>query len=362
MPFDRLMLVLRARLNLIVLVAAATVAAGAVVTMTQTRQYAATASLVINFTSESPFDERGFAPQLADSYLATQVDIIRSRNVVMRVVDALEPQADPLRREEMAVGILENLKIEVGRESRMIGIHYRSANPQRAADVANAFANAYVAATQQLAAGPARRNAEWFDSQIAGMRERLESAQARLTEFQQTKGIVALDEQVDTETSRLNELSDRLLQAQAMLADARARQLGINHPEYVRAAQQTETAAHSLEEQKQRVLSVKQQRAELDVLAGEVGIEKDAYGATLQNYYREQMRSSFGQTRAEVLDVATPPTKPSSPNVALNLAGSLLLGIALAGLFGVGAELAFRRLRSPDDLTELLDTRVLSSV
>jgi uncharacterized protein involved in exopolysaccharide biosynthesis len=144
--------------------------------------------------------------------------------------------------------------------------------------------------------------------------------------------------------------------------DVRSRQLGVNHPEYMRATQQLDSVRQSLDDQKQKVLDLKAQRDQLEVLAREVNVEKDAYERALQSYYNEQLRSTMGQTRVEVLDTAVPPPEPSSPNVPLNIVGSVLLGLTLAGLFAVGAELVFRRIRSPEDVAELLDTRVLSSV
>ena len=362
MPFRYLLLILRSRIWLIVLVALGTVAAGTYFTLTQPKEYLATASLLLNFSTDNPFKDDGLPPQLADSYMATQVDIITSRSVVNRVIRDLGLAETPEQRGEWASTLVRNLEVEAGRDSRLVAIHYESRDPTLAAQVANAFAQAYVDTTQDLLIEPARRNTEWFDAQLAQMRDRLAKAQSRMTSFQQEEGIVALDDKLDTEMTRLNELTNQLVDAQSELYDARSRQLGVNHPDYVRAVQRERALKESLEDQKQRVLELKQQRDELQVLAREVGVEEEAYSQALQSYYNEQLQSSYGQTSVELLDEAVPPSEPSSPNVPLNLIGSALLGAMLAGLMAVGAELVFRKIREPEDVAELLDTRMLSSV
>lgn len=363
MTFRYLLLVLRSRIWLIVLVALTTIAAGTYFTLTQPKEYLASTSLLINFNTENPFKEDGLAPQLANSYMATQVDIITSRSVVNRVIDSLGLAAETAeQREEWISTLRRKLDVEAARESRLIAIHYQSPDPQFAARVANAFAEAYVAVTQSLLVEPAIRNTRWFDAQIDQMRARLATAHSRMTSYQQAEGIVALDDRLDTQTQRLNELTNQLVLAQGELYDARSRQLGVNHPDYVRAVQREQALQESLEEQKQIVLALKKQRDELQVLAREVGVEEDAYSQALQSYYNAQLLSSYGQTSVEVLDAASPPTEPSSPNVALNIIGSVLLGLILAAMLAVAAELAFRKIREPDDVGELLESRVLTSV
>lgn len=362
MPFRYLLIVLRSRIWLMLLVALTTVAAGTYFTLTQPKEYMSSASLLLNFNSENPFKEDGLAPQLADSYMATQVDIITSRSVLQRVVDSLGLAETPEQRAEWMQTLAKNVDVEAGRESRLVHIFYQAEDPQFAADVTNAFANAYVKVTQQLLVEPAIRNTEWFEAQIDMMRDRLASAQSRMTSFQQEQGIVALDDRLDSQTTRLNELTNQLVAAQSELYDARSRQLGPNHPDYLRAVQREQALQESLEEQKQLVLALKKQRDQLEVLAREVGVEEQAYSQALQSYYNAQLLSSYGQTSVEILDPALPATEPSSPKVMLNIIGSVLLGLMLAILLAIGAELAFRKIREPEDIGELLDTRMLSRV
>jgi len=352
---------------LVVFTFLATVAIGVVLTIVQPNKYTAVASVLLNFGTQNPFDDGhstpAMTPQLGDSFMATQVNIINSKNVLDGVIDRLGVAKTPDDKATWEDTLSSNVDVEVAdRDSRVVTISYPGDDPKFVAQVANAFAESYIATAQQLAAEPAKRNTEWFDSQLDKMRARLEKAQAALTDAQQKKGIVALDEKLDMETARLNELTNQLVQAQSDLYDARTRQLGVNHPDYRHAVARETTVEQSLAQQKDRVLALKEQRDELGMLSSQVTVEQSAYDNALQAYYSQQMQSSLAPTSVELLDRAAPPTDPSSPIVWLNIAGSVLLGLILAGLAAVGAELMFRRVRSSDDVAGLLESKVLSNV
>ncbi|MEQ8206138.1 MAG: GNVR domain-containing protein [Woeseia sp.] len=362
MPLGLLVTVLRSRIALILFVTLATVAVSAYFTSTQPKRYVATASLLLNFVSENPFDDSSMPPQLVANYMATQVAIIASRNVASQVIDEMNLAETPAERETQIALLLRNLDVEPSVDSRLIAVHYEDSSPEIAAAIANSFARAYSATTQNLSIEPAKRNAERFDAQLELMRSRLGKSQAVLTAYQQDNGIVALDERLDTETTRLQNLGDALIAAQSSSRDVRARQLGVNHPDYQRAVNSERSIDSSVQEQKARVLELKQQRDELDVLARQVQAEEQSYQSTLQSYYNEQMRSSFSQAGVDVLDPAVPPASAATPNSTLNIAGGFFLGALLGVLLALAAELLFRRLRSPDDVEKLLDTRMLNDV
>jgi uncharacterized protein involved in exopolysaccharide biosynthesis len=148
--------------------------------------------------------------------------------------------------------------------------------------------------TIELKVDPARQYARWFGDQSKVLRDNLEKAQTRLSQFQQQKGIVARDEQADTETTRLNDLSTQLLRAQAETHDARLKQqqsgragdrlpeirsdavvsglrseilrqeaklqessqaLGINHPQYLRSKSEVAALKQKLAEEMAGVAS-----------------------------------------------------------------------------------------------------------
>jgi chain length determinant protein EpsF len=97
-------------------------------------------------------------------------------------------------------------------------------DPQFAAVIANAFADAYIKTNLELRVDPARQTAAFFDEQLKILRENLERTQSRLSEYQRQKGYSSADERLDVESSRLAELSAQYTITQAQAADALSRQ------------------------------------------------------------------------------------------------------------------------------------------
>ena len=189
-----------------------------------------------------------------------------------------------------------------------------------------------------------------------------EDAEAKLTAFQQEQGIVALDERLDTETARLNDLSKSLVEAQEQLYDVQSRKLGTNHPEYQRATERERSMRQSVDKQKARLLQLKEQRDTLGSLAREVENEQSNYESTLQAYYQARMESQFNQTNIAILSPAVAPGKPFSPHIALNMVSAGFLGMFLAIAIAVFIELIRRRIRTEDDVSDLLDIPVFETI
>ena len=114
--------------------------------------------------------------------------------------------------------------------------------------------------------------------------------------------------------------------------------------------------------QRTRVLALNKQRDELNVYRRDVEAAQRAYEGVSQSASQTRLQSLTNQTNVVRLNTATAPLLPSSPKLLLNLAiaafGGTLLGLACALLL----ELANRRVRSTDDLVQMLDLPVLASI
>lgn len=371
--------VFKARFLLIFFTLFLTVATTVVFTKLQPYSYEASTSLVLNYNGTNPFEENNMPSQLVSSYIATQLDIISSQSVAQKVVDKLLLDKVPLvelmnlsvedgqeigttTRYQLANELSKNLNVQPSRDSRVVTISYKFTNPELAAKTANAFADAYIEKNLELSIEPAARSAQWFDDQIQVFRHRRDEAQKRLSDYEQEKGIIMIDERLDTETNRLNELTKNYVDAQAKSYDIKSRQLGENHPEYVRAIKREESLHASLEAQKKKFLDIKQQRDQLDVLAREVEVERLAYEEMQKRYYTTNLESQFNETNIAILNRATTPTKPSGPNLMLNLVSAVILGGTIGFILAFLVELFDRRVRTEEDINELLGTRVLAQI
>lgn len=231
--------VLRARWRLALWILGSSIGIALVLSLVLPKQFTASASVVIDVKSPDPIIGVTSAALTAPSYMATQVDIMESERVAQQVVRALKLGDSAEMRSQwnsdtgsagnfeiwLANRLKRKLDVKPARESNVIEVRFTSADPRFAAAVANAFVQAYLDILVDLRADPARRYSAFFDDRAKQFRANLESAQARLSAVQRSKGIFASDERLDLETARLNELSTQLLALQAASADSRSREV-----------------------------------------------------------------------------------------------------------------------------------------
>ena len=220
-------------LALFILVAAA----GIAFTLLLPKQYTAETSMVVELRIDPALG--ALAPALAaPSYMATQVEILKSERVASRVVKMLGVERSPAAvqqwRDETKAKIpldryfanllQRGLNVEPSRGSNVLNISFSARDPIFAQAAANAFAQAYMDISVELRVAPAKQSAVFLDDQTKALRANLEQAQSRLSKFQQEKGIVVSDERLDQENARYSTLVAQLAMAQAERVDTSTRQ------------------------------------------------------------------------------------------------------------------------------------------
>lgn len=236
MNFTQIFSILRARWLVGALVLGATLLATLVISLLLPKQYAATASVVVDVKPD-PISAMAYGSMVSPGFIATQVDIIQSERVAQRVVRNLKLTENPQVREQwkeatggqgsldawIADSFQKNMDVKPSRESNVLSISYRAPDPRFAAGLANAFVQAYVETSLELRVDPAREYSNFFEVRAKEGREAVEKAQNKLSAFQSEKGITAADERLDIENTRLNELSSQLVALQALSSESNSR-------------------------------------------------------------------------------------------------------------------------------------------
>lgn len=260
---ERLVFALRARVQLILSFVAAGLILAGIITYATPKMYTSTSSLNFDFRG-NPLANQTTNMLSENTYISTQIGIIESLHVAQvveaelseyereRLIAALDARRtiftdikraimsplksllsgsdksknDDLKSEQgealnvssaygwLASSIGGGLSVTPMFNSRIVEVSYSSTDRRVAALMANKFAEAYIATNLQMITDPARKSKAWFDAQLTSLRDRLEDAQSRLTQYQQEQGIVSSDERLDTENARLSDLSKQLIAAQ----------------------------------------------------------------------------------------------------------------------------------------------------
>lgn len=440
---QQFLLILKARAWTIIITLLLTVAVTAGVSLVIPKQYTSTAAVVVDVKSPDPVIGMVLPAMMTPGYMATQVDIINSDRVAQRVVKMLRLDESPVIKEQwqeategkgklevwLADLLQNNLDVKPSRESNVISISFKGADPRFAAGIANAFAQAYIDVNLELKVEPAKQYATWFEGQVKQARVQLEKAQEALTAYSQKTGIIASDERLDYENNKLNELSTQLTIIQAQTADSASKRkstansdtlaevmqsplinqlkadiarldarlqesnvnLGKNHPQTQRAEQELASLRTKLDaetkqistsigttlsvsrqkerelidgiaRQKTKVLELNKQRDEINVLKRDYETAQRNFEQVSQRSAQTRLESTSGQTNLAILNQASEPIEPSRPRFLLNILvailGGTLLGVGLALL----RELANRRVRSAEDLIEIIGLPLLAAI
>jgi chain length determinant protein EpsF len=236
MGSQQLFLVLRARWRFAARVFVGVVILVVVVTLLLPKEYLATASVVVQGKADPLSNSINSQMQLLPSDIATQVDIIESHRVAQRAVKLLKLDEsaefkDAWQRHGkgdlvgwIADGLQKKVTVVPSKESDVIGISAKWRDAKFAADLANAWAAAYIDTNIELKVDSAKQYASWFNDQSRTLRADLEAKEKRLSDFQNAAGIVATDDKLDVENARLQELSTQLVAVQSQRQASQSRQ------------------------------------------------------------------------------------------------------------------------------------------
>jgi len=134
-------------------------------------RWTASAQVLLEWKGPDPASGMLVSAQTQPGHLATQIEIIQSRNVALKVVEQLKlAESQPLQQEWrsatqgrgslkvwIADRLLERLEAEPVRASSVVSINYAGADPASAAAIANAFAEAYTSTNYALQVEGVRR-------------------------------------------------------------------------------------------------------------------------------------------------------------------------------------------------------------
>jgi uncharacterized protein involved in exopolysaccharide biosynthesis len=427
LSFSQVLSILRAYRKQSMLIALAIVALTCLLVKVMPKSYAATATLMVDYKVTNYLGGDQLPDLMMSSYMSTQVELIQSPEILNPMISRLKLAEQPnyivgykgdgstlndwvLRR------VSKQLKVEQGHSgSTLIYVTYSGRSPDEAAQVANAIADIYSDQQYQRLIGPSSDQAKRYSEQLAELKNKVNGAQDRLTEFRRANNLVTSDPHIDVDVETLSALEQRLLEAQnaaraadvraatdqsvsgqvlasslvqalktqlatqeAKLAEARAT-LGVRHPQVLELESQIQATRRSLgtelqvytrnasnerdaadqvvrqlqkqiDEQRHRILGVRQLQDEAAKYSLELDSAQAAYKRALDSYDQIMVASNGHYTNVRLISRAVPPLTPNKPD-PLSL---VLLGAVVAILAGVAAPLIYemldRRVRCSDDL------------
>ena len=216
----------------------------AIATMRSTRIYDAFGSIAINKTDPAILNFKesasgGGADYYDPTDLDTEVRILKSDLLALQVIkqlnldkqpefggtepapsdslglttDALQPDSE--KTSSLLAGFKGGLRVTLIPNTRIIEIHYRSADKNLAANVVNTLINTYIEQNFKTRFESTMQASDWLSKQLVDLEMKVQTSQEKLVQYQKQHEILGIDEKQNITTSKLDELNKELTAAES---------------------------------------------------------------------------------------------------------------------------------------------------
>jgi capsular exopolysaccharide synthesis family protein len=205
----------------------------------------------------------------SEMFLQTQIQLIKSDEVLRPVVQRLMPEmlSAPGKTSAKSEAPVSLGLLSVNRPPRtyLLQISFRSPNPVKAAEVANAVAQSYISHSYEMRLQDSRRNAKFMNDQLEELQAKMEQSSSALAQFEKELDMINPED-------RSNMLSARLLQLNTGWTNAQT------------ARVQKEAAAKSVHSGSVEALEASAQGEQLRKLEESIAEESEKF-ATIKLHY-----------------------------------------------------------------------------
>ena len=194
--------------------------AAAVGTYAQRPVYSAATRALIEREGPRVVNIQEVSPSGGESaeFFQTQIQIIRSRPVIQRVIESmglLERRPDLAQSQDAVNQFLKTVSVEPVRNTRLVEIRVEDTDPKMAAEIANAIASGYVRQTLELKLGAARDALTWLTTQVSDLKSKVNESELNLQRYREQAGLTSAEERQNLSAKKLGEFNSAYIDAKS---------------------------------------------------------------------------------------------------------------------------------------------------
>jgi len=383
-------------------------------------------------------------------FYETQYRIIRSKDIAQRVADRLGLTHDvdypvpgagrtaPAGKRDLSGALIGQTRVAPVKDSRIANIIVTDRNPQRAALIANAFAETYIEANLEYKLEGTSKATGWLGEQVVDLRKKLEASEMRLYDFKKEQNLLAvsLDDKQSMTSQNLQHFNQKLadLRAKRLELDANRKLImeaqgkieeqeslpeirqnmviqqlrttfielsklkadlesryGDKHPKidnignqlaavtrdyqseigkvlksadkaYQAVVENEKSLVKLMEREKQEAIEIAKVEATYKPLARDAENNAKVYGLIAQRQKETDLTGLMRTNNVRVLDRAIAVGRPIKPNMFVNLAVALALGLVLGIASTFVIEIFDNTLKTQEDVEQVIGVPVLGVV
>ena len=298
---------------LILAVFALGVGAGIARSLYATPIYRAVSTVEISPQETQIIEGAGVEPIItADAeFIATQLQILKSRSLVQRVAEVLDLPSNPLyadpdqTRIERLKGasntLYDNLSVSIVGRSRILEIRYDSPSPTEARRIANSVADEFINSNLERKYNATAYARQFIQERIAATKSALEESERKLFEYAQSQGILDLTSaggsaiggsldasSITTLNAKLTDIQTKRIAAEALLRNIESedQRLALNSELLRGLAEKRSEVIAALFEMKDQFQPdfpmISSLEAQLEVVDQEIELERNRIAMSIQ--------------------------------------------------------------------------------
>lgn len=326
---------LRLRWRFIAVSAVTAVAIAAAVSFALPRQYTATARIVIEPPAGTDLRSAVAVSPIYLESLRTYEQFASGDSLFQRAVEKFGLRAGPIESQKRRV-----LKVSLIRNTRILEISATLPDARKAQALAQFLAQATIEMSRSLIVDGDQDLVQGMLQQQREQRERLDALNASWAEMAAREPIQTLQSESANAAALRAALDQQVSNTELELADAADRVKQAAGADAAEIRKQEGSARARLDQIRRQIQAIDRQSGERERLlaarfARRERLDADRKAATAQLAGVEtQLRearsgASYRGERLKLIDPGIVPERPSSPNLPLNVAAALLLGLAL---------------------------------
>ncbi|EDX87685.1 Chain length determinant protein [Synechococcus sp. PCC 7335] len=221
-------------------------------TLTRDPIYQSSMQMIIEPNFEEELDpaelDRTPSQRQREENLATQLNLMRSRELLQRAVDSLQDAYPELTAQTVRSSLSLSRVQEGGDETRIVGIVYTDTDPVRAERILEALQAVYLSYALERQEQRLNQGLGAIDNQFDEARRSLSSSQSRLKEFRQNQDIIDPERQATVVTDSLNRILSEQRSLETEYQEALARyntlreQISLSEDSAIAAARLSQSA------------------------------------------------------------------------------------------------------------------------
>jgi uncharacterized protein involved in exopolysaccharide biosynthesis len=326
---------LRAHWRTIAISCATAVTIAAAVSLALPKQFTATARVVIDPPAGAdPRASLAVSPIYLES-LRTYEQFASSDSLFQGAVEKLGLRAGPIESQKRRV-----LKVGLVRNTRVLEIAATLPDPRKAQALAQFLAKATIDMSRRITTEGDNDLAQGIAQQQRDLQKRLEAANAEWADTAAREPVQTLQAQSENAAKLRAGLDQQLSAGELEIADAAERLKGADGGDAAEIRRQESNARARLEQLRQQMQALDKAGAERERLLAARLSKRERMEAERKSTLAQltavetQLREARGGEgyrgeRLQLIDPGIVPERPSSPNLPLNVAAALLLGLAL---------------------------------